>query len=103
MNECLRGYDVLTDVLDAFVHVDAEELEFVYDWRREQERRLREETGEGMSEEMVGRFVDGYFPAYEMYVEGVREGVWRGVEGREGRQLRLVVGRDRGVRWKEVI
>lgn len=103
VNECLRGYDVLTDVLDAFVHVDAEELGFVYEWRQEQEKRLREETGEGMSEEMVGRFVDGYFPAYEMYVEGVRQGVWKGVEGREGRQLRLVVGRDRGVRWKEVI
>ncbi|KAK0744129.1 P-loop containing nucleoside triphosphate hydrolase protein [Schizothecium vesticola] len=103
VNECLRGYDVLTDALDAFVHVDAEELGFVYEWRAEQERRLREETGEGMSEEMVGRFVDGYFPAYEMYVEGVRAGVFKRGEGREGRQLRVVVGRDRGVRWKEVI
>ncbi|KAK1836927.1 P-loop containing nucleoside triphosphate hydrolase protein [Podospora conica] len=103
VNECLRGYDVLTDALDAFVHIDAEELEYVYEWRLEQERRLREETGEGMGDEMVRRFVDGYFPAYELYEEGVREGVFKGREGMEGRQVRVVVGRDRGVLWKEVI
>lgn len=99
VNEKLRGYDVMTDTFDAFIHLDAEETAFVYEWRLEQEAALRREKGSGMTDEMVRRFVDGYYPAYEMYTEGVRAGVVRG-KG-TGRQLRLVVGRDRKV--KEVV
>lgn len=95
MNEKLKEYDVLTDEFDAFIHVDAQETEWVYGWREEQEEALRAQGKGGMGREEVVRFVDGYFPAYELYVEGVREGVLR--EKGPGRQLRLVVGRDRGV------
>jgi D-glycerate 3-kinase len=70
----------------------------VYEWREQQEAALRHEKGVGMSPEEVKRFVDGYFPAYELFVEGVREGV---LKGEKRKQLRLVVGRDRRV--KEVI
>lgn len=83
--------------LDAFVHIDAEDTEYVYAWRAEQEAQLRREKGSGMSEAQVRRFVDAYYPAYELYTEGVRRGVFEGVPGREGCQLRVVVGRDRGV------
>lgn len=51
-----------------------------------------------MTEEQVEKFVDGYFPAYELYTDALREGVFKGRKGGEGRQLRLVVGRDRRVR-----
>lgn len=101
VNDALRDYDALTDMFDAFVHIDAEDLTYVYAWRREQEVKLREDRGTGMSDEQVVRFVDGYFPAYELYVEGVRNGVLG--KGREGRQLRLVVGKDRKVKEKFVI
>ena len=94
VNERLKEYDVITDSFDAFIHIDARELGWVYEWRLEQEEGLRRERGVGMSGEMVRRFVDGYFPAYEMFTEGVRGGVVRGVDGA---QLRLVVGRDRRV------
>ncbi|KAG9238879.1 putative Uridine/cytidine kinase [Amylocarpus encephaloides] len=99
VNESLRDYDVLTDEYDAFIHIDAEDTRWVYEWREQQEAALRREKGKVMSEEEVRTFVDGYFPAYELYVEGVRGGVLK--EKGEGRQLRLVVGRDRKV--KEVI
>jgi len=101
INERLRAYDALTDRLGAFVHVDSEDVEYVYAWRLEQEEALRRERGDpaaGMTPEQVVRFVDGYFPGYELYTDGVRNGV---LPGRPGCQLRMVVGRDRKV--KDVI
>ena len=59
MNEKLKGYDALTDMLDAFVHIDAAVTGFVYSWRLEQEARMREEKGSGMSDEGVVEFVNG--------------------------------------------
>ncbi|KAK3398768.1 P-loop containing nucleoside triphosphate hydrolase protein [Sordaria brevicollis] len=84
INEKLKHYEPVWNEFDAFIHIDAKELEWVYDWRLEQEEQLRKERGTGMSAEMVKKFVDG-------------EGVFRGDERKRGRQLRLVVGRDRGV------
>jgi D-glycerate 3-kinase len=98
VNEKLAEYDVLNNAFDAFIHIDAQEIGYVYAWRQEQEAALRQEKGRGMSEEEVVRFVDGYYPAYELYTEPLRRGVLNdpGKEAK-GRQLRLVVGRDRKV------
>lgn len=88
------------DQFDAFIHIDTQNLEWVYEWRLEQEEQMRREMPGGvggMGKEMVKKFVDGYFPAYELYEEGVRRGVFEGDETKRGRQLRIVVGRDRGV------
>lgn len=98
INESLKGYDALTDLFDAFIHIDAEDLEFVYDWRAQQEEHLKREKGDpnaGMSPEQVVKFVDGYFPGYELYTDKVRSGI---LPGQEGKQLRMVVGRDRKVK-----
>lgn len=95
VNEKLRGYDIMTDCFDVFIHIDAKETGFVYEWRLEQEAALRRDRGSGMTDEKVREFVDGYYPAYELFTEGVREGVLKG-KG-EGLQLRLVVGKDRRV------
>ncbi|KUL87722.1 hypothetical protein ZTR_05820 [Talaromyces verruculosus] len=59
INDALREYDVLTDHLDAFIHIDAQNSRFVYDWRQEQERTLIAAKGTGMTEEQVNHFVDG--------------------------------------------
>lgn len=75
----------------------------MYDWRAEQEAQLREETGSGMTVEQVVKFVDAYYPAYELYEDGVRQGVFAGDESKKGCQLRLVVGRDRSVQYHETI
>lgn len=96
VNEKLKGYDIMTDCFDAFIHIDAEKTNFVYEWRLQQEAALRRKKGSGMSDEKVREFVDGYYPAYELFTEGVREGVLK--EKGEGRQLRLVVGKDRRVK-----
>lgn len=99
INDYLQQYNKVTDMLDGFVHIDAAEPSFVYKWRTEQEEELRRIKGSGMTEEQVQRFVDGYFPAYELYVEGLRQGVFnhKRHDQQEKRQLRLVVGEDRKV------
>lgn len=59
VNEALRRYDQLTDQLDALIHLDAEEPMFVYEWRSQSERKLREVKGSGMTDDQVIKFVDG--------------------------------------------
>ena len=58
VNEALRGYDQLTDQLDALIHLDAEDPMFVYEWRSESERELRKTKGSGMADEEVVDFVN---------------------------------------------
>lgn len=98
VNQNLRAYDALTSLFDVFVQIDAEDTEYVYAWRAEQEEHLRLLRGDpnaGMTKEQVVRFVDGYYPAYELYTDGVRSGVF---PDRPGHQLRMIVGRDRTVK-----
>ncbi|TPX18938.1 uncharacterized protein E0L32_011416 [Thyridium curvatum] len=100
VNDRLRGYDAVTDLLDAFVHVDAEDTEYVYDWRLQQEAQLRRERGAGMTDEQVVKFVDAYYPAYELYSDALRQGLF---PDRKGDHLRLVVGKDRSVQDKMIL
>lgn len=94
VNDQLKGYDVVTDLFDAFIHIDAEDTNYVYDWRLQQEQQLKRERGTGMTDEQVVRFVDAYYPAYELFSEGVRNGIF---PNRRGCQMRLIVGKDRMV------
>lgn len=100
INDQLKDYDVITDLFDAFIHIDAEDTEYVYDWRLQQEQQLRTERGTGMTDEQVVKFVDAYYPAYEIFSDRVRSGIF---PDRKGCQLRLVVGKDRMVIDKFVI
>lgn len=104
INLALKEYDQITSQFDGFIHIDAEDPLFVYAWRLEQEHNLIKAKGSGMSDDEVKTFIDGYYPSYELYVDGLREGIFKtlqkdGVrEAFEGRQLRLVVGKDRKVK-----
>ena len=102
INDALKAYDQLTSQLDAFIHIDAADPLFVYKWRLEQEANLRASRGSGMTDEQVKQFVDGYYPAYELYTDTLRDGVFKDTKTNwQGRQLRLIVGEDRRV--KEVV
>ncbi|KAL1865427.1 hypothetical protein VTK73DRAFT_5241 [Phialemonium thermophilum] len=100
VNERLAAYDAVTDRFDAFVHIDAADTEYVYDWRRQQEEALRRDRGAGMTDEQVVKFVDAYYPAYELFSDKVRAGIFR---DKPGCQLRLVVAKDRSVQEKIII
>ncbi|KAM0246798.1 hypothetical protein ACHAQJ_010090 [Trichoderma viride] len=98
VNEKLKEYDEVTDLFDGFLHIDSENLEYVYDWRLEQEEHLRLARGDpnaGMTKEQVVKFVDAYYPAYELYSEGLRGGL---LPDKPGSQLRMIVGHDRKVK-----
>ncbi|EFX02840.1 uridine/cytidine kinase [Grosmannia clavigera kw1407] len=102
VNSQLAAYDsAVTRRLDAFIHLDAQQTPFVYAWRREQEAALRRDRGSGMTDDQVDRFVDAYYPAYELFSDGVRQGLF--LPDRPGCQLRLVVGRDRRVQETVVL
>ncbi|KAI4232803.1 MAG: hypothetical protein L6R40_007295 [Gallowayella cf. fulva] len=94
INRALRAYDVLTDQLDALIHLDAEDPRYAYGWRLEQEAQLRKDKGSGMTDEEVMNFVNGYYPSYELYTGQLRAGAFR---SRKGAQLRLKIRKDRVV------
>ncbi|KAI0889025.1 P-loop containing nucleoside triphosphate hydrolase protein [Annulohypoxylon maeteangense] len=100
INERLGDYDVITDTFNAFIHIDAEDTEWVYDWRLEQETMLRKQRGTGMTDDQVVKFVDAYYPAYELFSDRLREGLF---SDKPGRQLRLIVGKDRKVKQTVII
>lgn len=91
INTKLKDYDSLTNSLDALIHIDAEDTAFVYDWRIQQEHGLFASHGSGMTDDQVIDFVDGYMPAYELYVDTLRRGALK----EKGKQLRVVIGKDR--------
>ncbi|EME44185.1 hypothetical protein DOTSEDRAFT_172266 [Dothistroma septosporum NZE10] len=95
VNSKLRAYHALTDRFGAFMHIDAEDTLYVYHWREQQEAAMRAQKGTGMSEEQVISFVNGYYPCYELYTDVLRKGIFA---GQRGKQLRLVVGRNRQVK-----
>ncbi|KAF1940212.1 D-glycerate 3-kinase-like protein [Clathrospora elynae] len=78
---------------DFFIHIDTDDLRNVYTWRVEQEHKMIEVKGEGMSDEQVRAFVDGYMPSYEVYLDRLREGFFED----KGRMVRVVLDRERGV------
>jgi D-glycerate 3-kinase len=100
-------------MFDAFIHIDAADTKWVYEWRLQAERKMRQEKGKGMTDEQVIKFVDGCtykmslfplrytstssltpdYPAYELYTETLRNGIFSD----PGRQLRLIVGKTRRV------
>lgn len=109
INTALKSYDEITCQFDGLIHIDAADPMYVYEWRLEQEHNLIKAKGSGMTDEEVKAFVDGYFPSYELYVDGLRAGVFRTmnqqglIDDWKDRQLRLTVGRDRKVKQVERI
>ncbi|KAJ6259624.1 hypothetical protein Dda_5262 [Drechslerella dactyloides] len=95
VNGQLRGYDELTDQFDAFVHLDAQELGYVYDWRLEQEHAMIRIKGTGMTDKQVVEFINGYIPGYELYLHRMREGVVKKDGDDLKRSLRIVMGKQR--------
>ena len=58
---------------DYLIHLDTSNLSNVYHWRIQQEHALRESKGTGMTDEEVIKFVQVYMPAYELYLERLKE------------------------------
>jgi D-glycerate 3-kinase len=83
--------------LDVFVHLSAPKLETVFEWRAEQERDLWAKKGTGRTENQVREFVARFMPAYEIYLDRLKQetvfrenhDVAQTLAEPEGRHLRL--------------
>lgn len=82
------------DRVDFFVHLDTDDLRNVYRWRIDQEHALWKAKGQGMSDEAVTRFVRGYMPSYELFLDGLRS---RPFVKSGGTHLRVVLDAERRV------
>lgn len=103
MNDKLREYDELTNLLAGLIHIDSENLEYVYAWRQEQEDSMRRRAGDtsaGMTPQQIVAFVDNYYPAYELYLPNLRLGIFN---NQPGCQLHITVDQSRQVTHWECI
>jgi D-glycerate 3-kinase len=78
---------------DFFIHIDTTDLRNVYTWRLQQEHKMIEAKGSGMSDEQVRAFIDGYMPSYEIYLDRLREGLFR----ENGRMVRVELDKLRRI------
>ncbi|RHZ79425.1 hypothetical protein Glove_146g35 [Diversispora epigaea] len=70
INENLKNYEKeWYPFLDLFIHIDTKDINYVYQWRLEQERKI----SLGMTDEQVYDFVKRYMPAYELYLPRLRK------------------------------
>lgn len=96
VNENLKRYcDAFMgpQYFDFFIHIDTDDLRNVYTWRLQQEHKMIETKGSGMTDDQVRAFVDGYMPSYEVYLDKLREGLFE--DG--GRMVRVVLDKSRSV------
>lgn len=86
---------------DFLVHLDTDDLVNVYEWRIQQEHALRRKGNGGMSDDEVVRFVRGYMPAYELYLDQLRDGLFRAglsqSRAEQKGQLRVVLDKERNI------
>lgn len=81
---------------DYLVHLDTDDLVNVYEWRIQQEHALWQAKNQGMTDDEVVKFVKGYMPAYELYLDQLRRGFFRGCIGCEEKaQLRVLLDKER--------
>lgn len=96
VNQKLENYARIWDQFDALIWLNAQDICFVYAWRLQQEHAMKLTLGRGMTDDQVIKFVDGYMPAYQLYIDGLMRGeVFAGKRGK--RILRLDYGRYREV------
>ena len=81
---------------DCFIQLATEKLANVYKWRREQEQALIKSKGSGMTDREVALFVLGYMPAYELYLDQLKDGFFLS-EDNTNRHIRVLLGPDREV------
>ncbi|KAH6900606.1 P-loop containing nucleoside triphosphate hydrolase protein [Thelonectria olida] len=84
---------------DGFLHLGTDKLMHVYEWRLGQEEALRRHKP-GMTDEQVVRFVRGYMPAYELFLDRLQhENFFKGDEGGDSpkKHVQVVLNQGREV------
>lgn len=68
----LAEYQQVWDYFDVFVHLDAGDIDWVYDWRLQQEHELIRAKGKGKTDDQVREFINSYMSSYYLYVPNMR-------------------------------
>lgn len=99
VNQKLKDYEIFNTYFDGFIHIDSFNLDWIYDWRGEQEEKLRQKKGEdcAMSPQQVIDFVNNYFPAYELYIDNLRKSFGSGSNTNQVKMLTLIIGKNRQI------
>jgi D-glycerate 3-kinase len=93
INQALAAYRAWHTLLDGFIWLEPEDHLFVREWRVEAEERAMAEGKPGMSVERIRAFVETFLPAYATYYPALRA-----QPPTKPPHLRIVLGRDRGVK-----
>lgn len=96
VNDALRDYChsfMGRDTLDALVVLQAQEIDYVYRWRLQQEHAMWAAKGTGMTDAEVKAFIDRYYSSYELYLPKTVQGIFN--ETKLGRQLNILMDQDR--------
>ena len=72
-NAELTAYETWTKKLDALILLEAEELDFIVQWRVDSERQRREKGETTMSEADAQKYITRFLPVYQAYVPELRE------------------------------
>lgn len=78
---------------DAMVLLQAQETDYVYRWRLQQEHALWAAKGTGMTDKQVKAFVDRYYPSYELYLPDAINGIFG--HDKQGHQINLIMNEER--------
>merc|ERR1711871_474147 len=62
------GYAKLHGTFDAWIVIALEDINYVYDWRLDAEKRMINSGKPGMSDDDVRDFVNRFMPAYKAYL-----------------------------------
>lgn len=90
INVLLAEYERWINLCDAFVVIAPTQIDNVVDWRVQAEKSRRERGGDAMSEEMVRRYVESFLPAYETYLDTLKN-----LNFSQSSLLRLVIDKNR--------
>ena len=79
---------------DIFIRLKPTSMDFVEEWRWEQECKLKKEKGVGMSKQEVLEFVARFMPIYHYYNAQLDEGFFK---SEAGKYLEIVIDKSRSV------
>lgn len=102
INENLRRYcDIFLGPwrYDSFLHLGTDDLNYTYTWRLEQESAMRRQGKTSMCDEDTVRFVQGYMPSYELYLDRLNNHSIFENDGDEGhkKHIRVMLDSKRNV------
>jgi len=100
INSFLDQYSKIWDFFDVDIFFDTADINYVYEWRLQQEHELIKSKGSGMTDEQVKAFISRYMVVYELYYKDFTN---RGVPATpKGQNFRIKIDKDRNIETTEI-